>query len=588
MDSDLASIQAARDALAAAAAAQDRYKTFPQEDVDRIVAAMVEAGAGQAERLGRMAFEETGFGRPESKTQKNLFATRTLAARMEGMKTAGIIRRTATVWEVATPMGVVAALVPSTNPTATALYKAILAAKARCAVVMSPHPRAARCTAEAVRVVAEAAVAAGAPEGLFHCLTNVTLAATDALLEHPLTSVILATGGGPMVRAAYSKGKPAYGVGSGNVPAYVDRSANIPKAAADILAGTSFDWGTLCSTERSVVADAPVRTKLLDAFRERGGHVCSADETAKLRAIIKPGGVFNTDIVGQSPRRIAEMAGFAVPETAQALIAEVDAVGPAEPLSMETLSPILSFYTADGWEAGCARCLEVLEFGGIGHTLALHATAERVIEQFALYKPAMRIVVNTVAALGSVGMTTDLFPAMTLGPGTVGGSITSDNVGPMQLVNVKRVAFESHPIHDASGARLGEAGSTSASVSRRGSTAAERRAGGSTVGSSPAPAPPARGSTGGDGSASHPTGSGSWMDRIEARLRDRAGNPAVEFSTPPRVGRPDRPTAGSPAGPVLAIPAAPAATPAGPQASSAPASPLSDAQVEALVRRFRT
>ncbi|HEX8384994.1 MAG TPA: aldehyde dehydrogenase family protein [Rubricoccaceae bacterium] len=577
MDTDLASIQDVRDALASAAAAQARYKTASQEDVDRIVAAMVEAGAADAERLGRLAFEETGFGRPESKTQKNLFATRTLAARMEGMKTAGIIKKGDGVWEVATPMGVVAALVPSTNPTATALYKAILAAKARCAIVMSPHPRAARCTAEATRVVAEAAVAAGAPEGHFHCLTNVTLAATDALLEHPLTSVILATGGGPMVRAAYSKGKPAYGVGSGNVPAYVDRSANVAKAAADILTGVSFDWGTLCSTERSVVADAPIKTKLLDAFRERGGHVCSPEETAKLRAVIKPGGTFNTDIVGQSPCRIAEMAGFSVPDRTQALIAEVDAVGPGEPLSMETLSPILSFYTADGWEAGCARCVEVLEFGGIGHTMALHAEADRVVEQFALYKPAMRIVVNTVAALGSVGMTTDLFPAMTLGPGTIGGSITSDNVGPMHLVNVKRVAFETRPLNDASGARIGESRSTSV---RSGSTA-------------PRPSVPERARAGspavGAGSpAAAPSGDGSWMDRIEARLRDRAGNRALADGDPPRAsGAASRPEP---------TPPEPRATPVGGGTSGArpaPPSPtpplvLGDAQIDALVRRFRT
>ena len=556
MDADLASIQDARDALVSADAAQRRYRTFTQEQVDRVVAAMVEAGADAAERLGQMAVDETGFGRAESKTQKNLFATRTLAARMEGMKTAGVIRKTDAVWEVAVPMGVVAALVPSTNPTATALYKSILAAKARCAIVMSPHPRSAKCTAEAVRVVAEAAVAAGAPAGLFHCLTRVTLAATDALMEHPLTRVILATGGGPMVRAAYSKGKPAYGVGSGNVPAYVDRSANVAKAAADILAGASFDWGTLCSTERSVVADAPIRTRLLDAFRTGGGHVCSPDETAKLRAVIKPNGVFNTDIVGQSPRRIAAMAGFAVPETALALIAEVDAVGPAEPLSMETLSPILSFYVADGWEAGCARCVEVLEFGGIGHTLALHATSERVIEQFALYKPAMRIVVNTVAALGSVGMTTDLFPAMTLGPGAVGGSITSDNVGPMNLVDVKRVAFETHPLHDAAGARIDGAGSTAAV--RRGSTP-----GGSTPG----------GSTPGGSTPGGSTAVASWMDRIEERLLARAGNPAAPAS------------AVTPAESPPSLPAA-SATPSG--ARSSTALPLSDAQIDAVVRRFRT
>ena len=541
MDADLASIQDVRDALRAAHAAQKQYKTFTQEQVDRIVAAMVEAGAGAAERLGQMAHDETGFGRPESKAQKNLFATRTLAARMEGMKTAGIIRKTDAVWEVAVPMGIVAALVPSTNPTATALYKAILSAKARCAVVMSPHPRAAQCTAEAVRVVAEAATAAGAPEGLFHCLTNVTLAATEALMAHDLTSVILATGGGPMVRAAYSKGKPAYGVGSGNVPAYVDRSANLAKAAADILAGVSFDWGTLCSTERSVVADAPVRSKLLDALRERGGHVCSEAETAKLRAVVKPGGTFNTDIVGQSPARIAEMAGFSVSEGTQALVAEVEAVGASEPLSMETLSPILSFYTADGWEAGCARCLEILDFGGIGHTLALHATAERVVEQFALRKPAMRIVVNTVAALGSVGMTTDLFPAMTLGPGTVGGSITSDNVGPMHLVNVKRVAFETQPLNSDAGARLDV--STPASAERR--STSPRASAGSTAREMEK----------------------SWMDEIESRLLARSGNPASEA---PRAA------------------AETTTRPEAPGASGKSVLPMPESEIEALVKRFRS
>lgn len=549
MDADLVSIQEARDAVRAAAAAQKRFKAVSQEEVDRVVAAMVEAGAAEAARLGALAHEETGFGRPESKTQKNLFATRTLAERMEGMRTAGIVEKNAagTVWTVATPMGVVAALVPSTNPTSTAMYKAIISAKARCGIVMSPHPRAARCTAEALRVVAEAAYAAGAPEGLFACLgqteAGVTLAGTDALLEHEQTDVILATGGGPMVRAAYSKGKPAYGVGSGNVPAYVDRSANVEKAAGDILTGTSFDWGTLCSTERSVVADAPVRQRLLDALRQRGGHVCSAEETAKLRAVIKPGGRFNTDIVGQSPRRIAEMAGFAVPEAARALIAEVDAVGPGEPLSMETLSPILSFYVADGWEAGCERCIEILEFGGIGHTLALHATADRVIEQFALKKPSMRIVVNTVAALGSVGMTTALFPAMTLGPGTLGGSITSDNVTPLHLVNLKRVAFETAPLNDDAGEPLAASGTRSAP--RPASGAARPDA------SRAAPAPrPA------------PSGDGSWMDEIEARLVARAGNPA---STP-----------------ALRRTAEPARDPA-----RSSALPLPDAQIDALIGRFR-
>lgn len=555
MDADLVSIQEARDAVRTAAAAQKRFKAATQEETDRVVAAMVEAGAAEARRLGQLAHDETGFGRPESKEQKNLFATRTLAERMAGMRTAGVVEKSAdgTVWTVATPMGVVAALVPSTNPTATAMYKAIIGAKARCAVVMSPHPRAARCTAEALRVVAEAAYGAGAPEGLFACLgrtdAGVTLAGTDALLEHELTDVILATGGGPMVRAAYSKGKPAYGVGSGNVPAYVDRSANLEKAAADILTGTSFDWGTLCSTERSVVADSPVRAKLLDALRQRGGHVCSEEETRKLRAVIKPGGRFNTDIVGQSPRRIAEMAGFPVPEGTKALVAEVEAVGPGEPLSMETLSPILSFYTADGWEAGCERCVEILEFGGIGHTLALHATADRVIEQFALKKPSMRIVVNTVAALGSVGMTTSLFPSMTLGPGTLGGSITSDNVTPMHLVNLKRVAFETAPLNSDAGEPLA-AGAGRSDGRQRAATARP------VVG-------PASGSASGSGRTARPARDGSWMDEIEARLLARAGNGG---------GKPD---------------GGDGVRESGPARPAASVLPLPDAQIESLVRTFR-
>ena len=564
VDSDLVSIQEARDAVRAAAAAQKRFKTATQDDVDRIVAACVEAGAREAKRLGQLAHDETGFGRPESKEQKNLFATRTLAARMDGMRTAGIVEKSddGRVWTVATPMGVVAALVPSTNPTATALYKAIIALKARCAVVMSPHPRAARCTAEALDVVARAATEAGAPPDVLACLgrtdAGVTIAGTDALLEHPDVDVILATGGGAMVRAAYSKGKPAYGVGSGNVPAYVDRSANVEKAAADVLTGTSFDWGTLCSTERSVIADAPVRSRLLDALRERGGHVCSDGEAAKLRALVKVGGRFNTDIVGQSPRRIAEMAGFSVPDGTRALVAEVDAVGPDEPLSMETLSPILSFYVADGWEAGCARCIEVLEFGGIGHTLALHATSDRVIEQFALKKPSMRIVVNTVAALGSVGMTTDLFPAMTLGPGTLGGSITSDNVTPLHLVNLKRVAFETAPLNGDDGQPLSEGARPPAARSAppRPRASAARTAGGA--------------------------GDGSWMDEIEARLVARAGNRQVGGA----ARQADSPNGG--AGREAGRPA-PANGRGGTEDAGVRSSalPLPDEQIESIVRRFR-
>ncbi len=533
MDKDLQSVQQARDLVQRACAAKQTYKTFTQEQVDRIVAAMAQAGEQAADRLGRMAHEETGFGRPESKKIKNLFATKMLHERMAGMKTVGIIRKleNGSIWEIATPMGVVAALIPSTNPTSTAMYKAIIAAKARCAIVMSPHPRAIACTAEALKVVAEAAYAAGAPDGLFGCMTEVALAGTNELLEHRDTDVILATGGTAMVRAAYSKGKPAYGVGPGNVPVYVDRSADVEKAAADLIYGVSFDWGTLCSTERSVIADYPIKAKLVEALKREGAYFLNDAEKDKLRGFLLHKGRLNVEQVGQAPHRIATLAGFSAPSQTRALVAEVDKVGKEEPISMETLSPILAFYTADGWQAGCDRCIEVLHFGGIGHTLGIHCTSEHVIEAFGLQKPSMRIVVNTVAALGSVGYTNRLFPSMTLGPGTIGGSIISDNVSPMHLLNIKRLAFETDPIH-----------------------------------------PPGKGQGGSGKRASSPPGtSKSWMDEIEARLLARAGNPASPSPASSNGGSHSAPD------PAASMPTLPAST----------TLPLPDAQIEELIRRFK-
>ncbi len=487
MDADLTSIQQTRELIAKAREAQRWYSRFTQDKVDLIVAAMAEAGAAAAVELARLAREETGFGRVESKTQKNLFATRILHERMFGMKTAGIINRPegGSIWEIATPMGIVAALIPSTNPTSTAMYKAIISAKARCGIVMSPHPRSIRSTNRALDVVATAAYEAGAPAGLFGCLDQVSLAGTNELLEHAQTDVILATGGTAMVRAAYSKGKPAYGVGPGNVPVYVDRSADIAKAAADLVYGASFDWGTLCSTERSIVADVPIRTRLLEALQREGAYLLDDQEKEKLREVVFAGGRLNVEQVGRSPAEIATLAGFRVAPSTRALVAEVDHVGRSEPLSSETLSPILAFYTADGWEAGCDRCLEVLGFGGMGHTLGLHCTDDRVIEAFALEKPAMRIVVNTVAALGSVGYTSRLFPSMTLGPGTLGGSITSDNISPLHLLNYKRLAFETEPVTTPPGE------GPRSPVAQFSQSASPRS---------------------------------SWISEIEARLRERAGN----------------------------------------------------------------
>lgn len=577
MDSDLRSIQQARTLVAEAAVAQDAYHTFDQVSVDRIVSAMIKAGIARAESLAEAACKETGFGRVESKTLKNLFATRTLGERIKGMKTCGVIRKTEsdTVWEIASPMGVVAALVPSTNPTSTAMYKAIIAAKARCAIVISPHPRAVSCIKEALDVVAGAAYEAGAPEGLFGCMTEISLDGTNALLEDPHTDVILATGGAAMVRSAYSKGKPAYGVGPGNVPVYVDRSADLEKAAKDIVYGAYFDHGTLCSTERSIVADTPIKKKLIDQLRRAGAYILDDVQKDLLSVYVVIGGALNIDQVGKSPSYIAEKAGFSVPPETHALVAEVDVVGKAEPLSMETLSPILTLYDTDGWEAGCERCKDILAYGGIGHTLGIHASSDRVIEAFGLEKPAMRIVVNSVCALGSVGYTTRLFPAMTLGPGTMGGSITSDNISPMDLINIKRMAFETHPIHPGKTPSRYEEKQTRTSLSSPGTVHGETLR------------------------KKRPPSDSSWMDEIDSRLRDRAGSVRVKKragtisgkGAPPLAGDAERSSSPSKisengrTGQAGSVGNKDADTPK--QAVSETVSVLSDVEIEAITAKFR-
>jgi acetaldehyde dehydrogenase (acetylating) len=450
LDADLQSIQDVRDALQTVNQAQLEFRNATQEQVDRIVSAMAEAGYAAAARLGRMACEETGFGKPEDKKLKNEFATRRVWESIASLKTVGIIDEdpATRVVRIAEPMGIVAALIPSTNPTSTVMFKSIISVKARNGIVASPHPKAIRCTMEAMNIVRDAAERAGAPRGLMVCLPSSTAEGTNALMRHPLTSVILATGSHAMVHAAYSSGKPAYGVGPGNVPAFIERTADVPKAVADILSGKLFDNGVLCSTESALVCDAPVKTTVTNACLRRGGHFVSEDDRARLsRLLFDDRGAINPDVVGKSALFIAQRAGITVPPQTTVLIAELNGVGRAYPLSREKLSPVLSFYTVDGWREGCHRCIELLEFGGIGHSMVIHSSDRDIIMKFAMEKPAFRIMVNTQAALGAVGYTTGLDPSLTLGPGTWGGSIVSDNVTARHLLNIKRLAFETNPIH---------------------------------------------------------------------------------------------------------------------------------------------
>ncbi|MEJ2431045.1 MAG: aldehyde dehydrogenase family protein [Deltaproteobacteria bacterium] len=444
-DSDLRSMQEARDLVERGYKAQQEFLDFSQEQVDRICEAMVEAAYRESERLGRMAFEESGYGVAEHKTLKNQFASRTLWRAIKDVRTVGVIRddRANGIMEIAWPMGVVVALIPSTNPTSTIMSKTIPAVKARNAIVLAPHPSTVHCCVEAQRVMVEAGEAAGMPPGLVSIMTRISLPGTQELMRHRRTSLILATGGIEMVRVAHSMGKPTIGVGPGNVPAYVDRSADVNKAANYIVSSKSFDNSLICASEQAVVADRPIAAQLKSEMERLGAYFVTPEQTEALRRFLfLPNGAINVPSVGLPPQSLARKVNITVPDTARILVAKLDKVGKEEPLSAEKLTTVLAWYEVDGWEAGCERCVEILKFGGLGHTLVIHATDEKPIMEFGLKKPVFRILVNTLGTTGAVGLTTELMPTMTVGSGGVGGSITGDNIGVYHLFNIKRVAYE--------------------------------------------------------------------------------------------------------------------------------------------------
>jgi acetaldehyde dehydrogenase (acetylating) len=442
-DADLQSIQEARDAMRRSAVAQAEWKRADQGKVDRVCEAIVAAMRTHAARLGRLACDESGFGDPASKARKNLFASADVWESIRELKTVGVIRRDdeKRVYEIAEPYGVVLAIVPVTNPTSTAIFKILIALKTRNSIVLSPHPRAVRCIADTARVALEAAVRAGAPKDVILCLTRSTLEGTDAAMKAHETALILATGGPGLVRAAYSSGKPAIGVGPGNAPVYIEKTADVAQAVEAIVQSQVFDNGTLCCSEQAVVVDAPIRDAVVAGFKALAAHFCSPDEKRKLGALVAKGRALNPAIVGLYPWQIAEMAGFAVPRATTVLLAEEDGVGWDHPLSIEKLAPILAFYTVKDWRDGCERCIEILEFGGAGHTLTIHSRDDEIIWKFALEKPTHRILVNTPASHGAVGLSTWLAPSMTLGCGAFGGNITSDNITAEHLMLVKRLAW---------------------------------------------------------------------------------------------------------------------------------------------------
>ena len=449
-DRDLISIQEARYAVERAHEAQKKFAAFSQQQVDAVVEACANAATEAGESLARLAVEETGYGNVPDKITKNRLASIDVPRAIRNMRTVGIIRedREKGIIEIAAPVGVVAAVIPSTNPTSTAIYKTLISLKAQNAIVLSPHPTAMRCICESAAVLRQAALKMGAPEGLITCLEHPTMQGTQELMKNRLTGVILATGGTGLVRAAYSSGRPAYGVGPGNVPALIERTANVRKAVADIFAGKTFDYGTICSSEQAIVTEEAIREQVLEECRKQDAYFLSADEIARLGSLVFLGGahVPNTQVVGRPATTIAEMAGIKVPPSTRVLIAQLDGIGRDVPLSAEKLSPILAFYSAPNLSAAIEICVRLLEHGGAGHTASIHSQSEAAVKQYGLAVPAFRIAVNTSSVHGSIGYSTNLFPAMTLGCGSPGGNITSDNIGPQHLMNIKRVAWESRPV----------------------------------------------------------------------------------------------------------------------------------------------
>jgi acetaldehyde dehydrogenase (acetylating) len=442
-DKDLISQQEARDAVEAAHLAWRTVAKFDQAKIDRICEAMANVALAESLRLGQMANEETGFGKAEDKREKNRFAAEDVWNYFKNLKTVGVIADKGNVVEIASPRGVVAAIIPSTNPTSTAIFKIIIAIKSRNTIVLSPHPSAARCIAETARVMKEVAIKEGLPPDAIKCLTTSALEGTETLMKHKKTAVILATGGIGLVRAAYSSGKPAFGVGPGNVPVFVEKTANVEKAVSDILTGTCFDNGTICASEQSVVCDAPIAAQVREQFTKQGGHFLNESEAEKVgKVLITDQRTLNAKIVGKSAEYIANFAGISVPSGTRCLLADCGGVGRDFPWSFEKLSPTLAFFVVNGIEAGANRCEEILQFGGMGHTAGMHTQNREAAIRYGAQMPASRIVINSPTTHGAIGFSTDLSPSMTLGCGSWGGNVTSDNVSPIHLMDVKRVAFE--------------------------------------------------------------------------------------------------------------------------------------------------
>ncbi|CAM4141362.1 acetaldehyde dehydrogenase (acetylating) [Bacillus manliponensis] len=440
---DLQSIEQVRGLIVKAKQAQKIFANFTQEQIDQVISTMALSAQKEVEKLAKLASEETGFGNYSDKVIKNKFASEVVYEHIKDIKTVGILKEDIEkqVMEVAVPLGVISALIPSTNPTSTVIYKALIALKAGNAIIFSPHPMAAKSIIEAVSIMKKAAIQAGAPEGIIGCITIPTKEATDELMSHHDVALTLATGGEAMVRAAYSSGTPAIGVGPGNAPAFIEKSADIPLAVKRIIDSKTFDNGVICASEQAVVVEEELKEAIVEEFKKQGAYFLSKEESEKLsHFILRDNGTMNPAIVGKSPQVVANLVGLSIPIRTRVLISEQTTVGKHNPYSREKLTPILAFYTEKTLEEALARCTELLMNEGKGHTFVLHSNNEDIIKRCALTQPVSRMVVNSPGALGGIGASTNLIPALTLGCGAIGGGSTSDNIGPLHLMNIRAIA----------------------------------------------------------------------------------------------------------------------------------------------------
>lgn len=442
-DKDLLSVQEVRDLVEKAKKAQQEFALKSQEEVDAIVKSVAEAGVRNAKRLAKMAHEETGFGIEADKVIKNVFGSRGVYEAIKDMKTIGVLEvdEEKKTKKIAIPVGIVAGLIPSTNPTSTAFYKSEIALKGGNAIIFSPHPNAKNCIVEAVKVIRTAIAEAGGNEDLVSVITIPTIQATDMLMKHPDVAMILATGGSAMVRAAYSSGTPAIGVGPGNGPAYIEKTADVALAVKRIMDSKTFDNGTICASEQSVMCDCDMEPAVRVEMEKQGAYFLNDEQIAKLgKFILRANGTMNPQIVGKSAQVIADLAEIEIPEGTRVLVAKETGIGFGHPYSNEKLAPILGFYTAENYVEICELAQKILHYEGAGHTFSMHTKDPKIVDYFAARIPASRIMVNTPSALGGIGASTGMLPALTLGCGAIGGSATSENVGPQHLINVRVVA----------------------------------------------------------------------------------------------------------------------------------------------------